>query len=168
MSPTNAKTTTFGAQDGQYRVSYLNKRAFGGDVSVIGERLTSAAAIVPGGYIVEMRIALGTTVEQGSTVGLELQVNDATGGKRTAVRTWADPSGLSYQDTSNWGVAVVKGDVTPKPLTNLIPPVVSGTGRVGSTLSATGGTWSEPDVTIGYQWLRDGLAIDGATGSTYR
>lgn len=47
-------------------------------------------------------------------------------------------------------------------------PTVSGTAKVGRTLTATPGTWDPADVTTAYQWLRDGQPIDGATGATYR
>lgn len=46
-------------------------------------------------------------------------------------------------------------------------PSVAGTPTVGSTLSATAGTWSPSDVTLKYQWLRDGVIITGATKTSY-
>ena len=51
-------------------------------------------------------------------------------------------------------------------LSNLAPPVVSGTARIGGTLSATGGSWSLAGVTLAYQWLQDGVPLLGATGTT--
>lgn len=51
---------------------------------------------------------------------------------------------------------------------NTTPPVIAGTGAVGSTLTCTPGTWSgAPAPTKSYQWLRDGTVISGATGLTY-
>ncbi|WP_160158508.1 excalibur calcium-binding domain-containing protein [Cellulomonas sp. SLBN-39] len=47
-------------------------------------------------------------------------------------------------------------------------PTVSGTARVGSTLTATAGSWKPAPVTLAYQWRRDGAAIPGATARTYR
>jgi hypothetical protein len=44
---------------------------------------------------------------------------------------------------------------------------ITGTAQVGSTLTATAGTRSPSDASLTYQWLRDGTAISGATGSTY-
>src|SRR5690625_3973711 len=35
---------------------------------------------------------------------MDFQVNDATGGERTAIRNWADPSNAGYQSTARWGV----------------------------------------------------------------
>ena len=46
-------------------------------------------------------------------------------------------------------------------------PSVTGAPTVGSTLSATAGTWSPSDVTLKYQWLRDGVIITGATRTSY-
>ncbi|MEN3306156.1 MAG: endo,4-beta-xylanase, partial [Micromonosporaceae bacterium] len=40
----------------------------------------------------------------GTLVGLDLAVNDATAGTRTAQTTWNDPTALAYLDTSRWGV----------------------------------------------------------------
>ena len=52
---------------------------------------------------------------------------------------------------------------------DVTPPAITGTVDVGQTLTVTPGTWSNPDVTLGYQWQRcDGTgancaAIAGAT-----
>ncbi|MDM7855854.1 Ig-like domain-containing protein [Cellulomonas alba] len=45
-------------------------------------------------------------------------------------------------------------------------PTVSGTAKVGSTLTTTAGTWDQDGV-ASYQWLRNGAVITGATASTY-
>lgn len=46
-------------------------------------------------------------------------------------------------------------------------PVISGTSRVGKTLTAKPGTWSPSTVTLAYRWKRDGAGILGATAPTY-
>ncbi|MEF2551983.1 hypothetical protein VQ042_11530 [Aurantimonas sp. A2-1-M11] len=52
--------------------------------------------------------------------------------------------------------------------TNSALPVISGTTAEGQTLTSTTGTWSGyPTPTYAYQWKRDGVAISGATASTY-
>jgi len=51
---------------------------------------------------------------------------------------------------------------------NLVRPTISGTAAVGSTLTAARGTWYPTQgVAFSHQWLRDGVAIDGATAATY-
>lgn len=53
------------------------------------------------------------------------------------------------------------------------PPTVTGTAQQGQTLTATPGTWTAPDVTVGYQWQRCDAAgancvdVPGTTTSTY-
>lgn len=50
---------------------------------------------------------------------------------------------------------------------NLVAPTVSGSTTVGSTLSTTNGSWTGNPTSYGYQWLRAGSPIGGATSSTY-
>ena len=48
-------------------------------------------------------------------------------------------------------------------------PRVTGAATVGSTLAASPATWNLPDTEAPtYQWLRDGVAIRGATAQSYR
>jgi Leucine-rich repeat (LRR) protein len=46
-------------------------------------------------------------------------------------------------------------------------PTITGTGQVGQTLTANPGIWT-PTPTVSYQWLRDGVQISQATGSSYQ
>ncbi|MET0820638.1 MAG: putative Ig domain-containing protein [Aeromicrobium sp.] len=46
-------------------------------------------------------------------------------------------------------------------------PTVTGTLAPGATLTADSGTWSPTPDSFTYQWLRDGVAIGGATTKTY-
>ncbi|MET0819329.1 MAG: CHAP domain-containing protein [Aeromicrobium sp.] len=57
--------------------------------------------------------------------------------------------------------------VAPGILTAARRPVVSGSAKIGQRLSATSGTWSRSDVTLGYQWFSGANSIAGATASTY-
>ncbi len=54
------------------------------------------------------------------------------------------------------------------PITNNTPPSITGTPTMGQTLTALPGTWSQPDATFAYQWLRAASEIPGATSSTYQ
>ncbi len=104
VDPDNGKTPGYDDDDAQYRVSFTNRQTIDGGFVVRGD-LTSATTVVPGGYVVEARIGLDTiSPSSGSLLGFDLQVNDATGGRRTAATTWHDPTGLSYVNTSRWGV----------------------------------------------------------------
>jgi hypothetical protein len=67
------------------------------------------------------------------------------------------------------------GNVTSAPVTGVLgdaptaaAPAVTGSPQVDQTLSVAAPAWSVPGVATTYQWQRDGGAIPGATGSTYR
>ena len=51
---------------------------------------------------------------------------------------------------------------------NTVLPAITGTAYFGNTLTASTGTWSgSATITYSYQWKRAGVAISGATASTY-
>jgi len=59
--------------------------------------------------------------------------------------------------------------VVPNPyVTNTARPTISGTVRYGSTVTAQKGTWGNGATSFAYVWKRDGSAITGATGMTYK
>lgn len=54
------------------------------------------------------------------------------------------------------------------PVTNTAQPTLTGTGRVGATLTTGNGTWTgEPD-TFSYQWRSGGADVPGATAKTFK
>lgn len=52
-------------------------------------------------------------------------------------------------------------------LRNTSAPAISGSARVGQTLTASPGSWSPSPATYTYQWLVNGKPVSGATGATY-
>ncbi|MFI8525222.1 hypothetical protein ACIGB8_12295 [Promicromonospora sukumoe] len=58
--------------------------------------------------------------------------------------------------------------VVAKPFARTVAPTISGTVRVGKTLTANRGTWSPAPTSVGYRWLANGKVIAGATGRTYK
>ncbi|MFT3889484.1 MAG: CHAP domain-containing protein [Arachnia sp.] len=59
------------------------------------------------------------------------------------------------------------GKVAPGLLSTTPTPTISGTLRVGEKLTAKAGTWKPSGVKLAYVWLRNGVAIEGATSSSY-
>ena len=101
-------------------------------------------------------------------------VQSATG--RVTIATTAALAGatVTVTATNSGGSAATsfKATVTAQPA-NVLPflltvPLLSGSAKIGSTLTAGTGTWGGyPAPTAPRQWLRDGVAISGATGASY-
>ncbi|MGI5282570.1 endo-1,4-beta-xylanase [Nonomuraea polychroma] len=107
VDPGNGKTKGYTDDDGQYRVSFSGHVTVGGtfDAAGVKDNVTAVAKTVPGGYVVEAAIKLPTiTLAEGTLLGFDVQVNDATGTAHTGAVTWNDATGRSYLDTSHWGV----------------------------------------------------------------
>ncbi|MGP3910125.1 endo-1,4-beta-xylanase [Nonomuraea sp. 10N515B] len=112
VDPGNGKTKGYTDDDGQYRVSFTGRVTVGGtfDAAGVKDNVTAVAKTVPGGYVVEAAIKLPTiTLAEGTLLGFDVQVNDATGAARTGAVTWNDATGRTYLDTSHWGVLRLAG-----------------------------------------------------------
>jgi endo-1,4-beta-xylanase len=159
----NAKNGSYRYDDTQIRINADGVVSFGtGDEAFQANRVQSAAERVEGGYVVEAAISLLEYGGLGTVHGLDVQVNDASGGARTAIRNWADPTGAGYQSTARWGVAtLVEGTAIEQPA---FTPVVTGTAVVGKTLTVSG---LPSGTSLSFQWLRNGSPIAGADDPTY-
>lgn len=68
---------------------------------------------------------------------------------------------------SDLGAPFVVEGLTSPPVNDALP-AITGTPRVGQSLSGSTGTWTgSPAPTYARQWLRNGTAISGATGASY-
>ena len=56
----------------------------------------------------------------------------------------------------------------PKVFATTPVPTIIGTAKAGSTLTVHRGTWSPTATTYTYRWYRNGVAISGATHTTYK
>ncbi len=113
----NYRNGPYRYDDTQTRINAENAVSFGtGDETFQRNRLASATTLTDTGYRVEASISLLESGGAGTFHGLDFQVNDGTDGARTSVRTWADPTGISYQSTARWGVGqLVEAPFVPDP-----------------------------------------------------
>ena len=95
--------------DAQYRVSCEGKLSGAGE-GYKEKNLKAAVKRIDGGYLVEMSVRLFFAKREGGTkMGLELQLNDDPGtGSRGGVSKWNHAENDSYQDTSNFGIVLLK------------------------------------------------------------
>ena len=89
-------------------------------------------------------------------------VTPADLGSVLSLRVTGSKSGWSDTVVASNGIQAIAG---PAPVAT-VAPGITGTPTVGSTVSATSGSWTQPS-TYGYQWRRNGAAIAGATGASY-
>jgi hypothetical protein len=83
-------------------------------------------------------------------------------GDQLTVRVFGSRTGYPTTNVTSVPSVVVK------PFTRTSRPTITGTLRVGQTLTANRGTWSPTPTSVSYQWRAEGRAIAGATGRTYR
>jgi hypothetical protein len=84
-------------------------------------------------------------------------------GAALTVRVIASKTGYTTVGKSSAATAEVAKDSLAGPA-----PRITGTAKVGYTLTANPGTWSPSPVTLRYQWYRAGIAIVGATAASYK
>ncbi|UOR01471.1 S-layer homology domain-containing protein [Leucobacter allii] len=102
----------------------------------------------------------GSAISGATSVGYTAVPADA--GKTLSVRVTGTKTGYAtVTKTSAATAAVAAGTLTAA------TPTISGTARPGETLTASPGTWGPAPVSLSYQWLRNGVAIDGATAASY-
>ena len=137
VDPGNYKNGSYRYDDTQIRISAANAVSFGtGDEAFQQNRVVSATRLTETGYVVEASISLLEDGGLGSFQGVDFQVNDASGGARTSIHNWADPTGAGYQSTARWGVVQLVGaDVVPEE-PGAGPTIVLSAGQVraGGTL----------------------------------
>ncbi|MCL2652240.1 MAG: S-layer homology domain-containing protein, partial [Propionibacteriaceae bacterium] len=101
----------------------------------------------------------GTAI--GGATGTTYIVAAADLGTSITVSVTGTRAGYSPVTKTSSPVAISAAPFVTSPI-----PTISGNTTVGSTLTATPGTWN-PSATFTYQWYRGGAAIVGATAVTY-
>ena len=150
-----------------------------------GERRVTLVDPAPGSYLVvadlsgaaeDMTFDLTAAVVPGSGRSLTVTPESLTVTAGEEV-----PYTLAWQglrpDTEYLGV-VRYGDSTARTLVRITagpgapvaetPPAVIGRAEIGRQLTVTPGVWQPGDVSLSYQWLRDGEPIAGAVTSGYQ
>lgn len=102
----NKRCGIYEGDDSQFRINFKNEKSSDhGDLT----NLYTAAKTVAGGYVIEGRVALSQTPANGKVMGMEGQINDATGNKRIATLNIFDTTGTAYQDTKKFGQMLLTG-----------------------------------------------------------
>lgn len=134
-----------------------------GGVAKVGKSLTATpgtwtASGLTYGY---QWLRAGSPIQGATSASYTAVVADL--GKALTVRVTTSGAGLPAGTATSAPVTIGVGDA-PEALST---PVITGTPRPGKELEVSPGTWSLEDLEFGYQWLRDGTPVAGATGPTY-
>lgn len=103
-----------------------------------------------------------------SVSGAGVRIDSATGVVTISTATLLTRERITVTATNSGGSATGDFFLTVRPSLPVVQtaPALSGTGRIGAPVGVSPGVWSgAPGFT--YQWLRGGVAIAGATGTSY-
>lgn len=158
----NGKTASYGEDDKQYRINYNNEQSFNGK-KCLAENVKSATKTIDGGYVVEAAFKW-TDIKpaNGTKIGLELQINDAKGGKRIGTLSWYDETGMGWSGSNVYGTVELTGKTgsngggsSVNPGTSDTKPDVKPDGKQDTTvetsrveITVSGGKKAEASVTI--------------------
>ncbi len=130
--------------------------------AVVGGTLTAAAGVwKPATESFAYRwLRNGTPIDGATAAAYTVVTGD--GGATLSVRVTGARAGYASTAVTSAGATVPLLTLSQTPV-----PTISGTAKLGATLTAVPGTWAPGTVTLAYQWLRDGAAIAGATAMTH-
>lgn len=135
--------------------------SFSGEVKV-GGTLTSAPATFSGTPTEVSYEWFADQVPIAGATGSSWTLTDNEVGRTISVRATAMTDVSDVVMTMSAPSAPVPG------LVNRTLPWITGTPQLGKTLSGFSGRWQPNNANLAFQWLRNGVAIAGATGETYQ
>lgn len=139
----NGKTASYGEDDKQYRINYTNEQSFNGK-KCLAENVKSATKTIDGGYVVEAAFKW-TDIKpaNGTKIGLELQINDAKGGKRIGTLSWYDETGMGWSGSNVYGTVELTGKTGSNGGSSSVNP---GTSDTKPDVKPNGKQDTKPDV----------------------
>lgn len=129
----------------------------------VGERLSARIGTWSvSGVVYRLQWLRNSVPVAGATAATYLQT-PADRGAAISVRVTVSHTGYAPTTATSKATAPVAAGL----ITNVTPPGVAGTAKVGQRLTATVGTWTPGGLSYRYKWYRSGVLIAGATTSTY-
>lgn len=148
----NGKTVSYGEDDKQYRINYLNEQSFNGK-KCNAENVSSVTKQITGGYVVEAAFKwTDITPENGTKIGLEFQINDANDGKRTGTLSWYDETGMGWSGSNVYGTV------------ELVNKTSGNGGSISGGSSGSGGSVVQPETKpdAGNETMPDGSKVENS------
>lgn len=127
----------------------------------VGQTLRASAGSWGSGVTIRYQWRIDGKPVSGATRST-FKVRASDHGKRVTVTVTASRAGFTTASTTS-----AKTGAVAKPFSRTSAPTISGTVRVGSTLTARPNAWA-PSPSFSYQWYANGKPISGATRSTFK
>ena len=145
--------------------------------TISGDSVPGSTLIADAGTWTDSSATFTFTWQRCDTSGVCAAIDGATRARYTLTSDDAGAyvrvrvTATSATSTAN-AISAAVGPVGPAAPVAIAAPVISGDSVVGSTLTASSGTWSDPAAALSYSWRRCDDAgnctpIDGATGTAY-
>ena len=131
---------------------------------------TSPGAQVEGGSAIPVAVVTGRAVTGNKATRVVVVTNPDHIEGGPAIPVVAAPAGDPVEGGPAMRVYVVAGSLggaAVAPPVNTVAPSISGTAVSGQTLTGNHGTYTGTVTSYAYRWLRNGVAIVGATNQTY-
>lgn len=172
--------------DGKHELSYRAKDAAGNStgerkvpVWIDGTAPTTQLALTPGTGVAGSDRATLSLTAQDNLSGVATTTYRLDGGAWTVLADEAPVVEGYGRHTVEFFTTDVAGNAEPlrsavvdladvDTIAAVVAPQVSGAAVLGSTLTATPGSWNTKGLDLAVQWLRDGQAISGATTGSYQ
>jgi len=154
-------------QDGDALVA-LGGTGGAGDWAFFDDFSLTKAVVDVDTSAVEALLDEAAAIERELYTDYTLAALDAAVAGATTVLSADHPSQSKVTAATNALQGALDGlDLIDVEFTTAPTPTISGSAKVGSTLTAKAGTWV-PAASVSYQWRRDGADIAGATKATYK
>ena len=137
----------------------LSSLLFSNSAPLTGTAVVSAGDVELGRAVIDPAIV--DTTDEGGRASVAITIPAGTPAGTLVLTVTVPGTGTSF-------TVPIEITVTATPIENVTAPEISGTSKIGRTLTTTAGTWSVENPTFAYQWNRNGTAIDGAMTERYR
>ncbi|MCU1425275.1 MAG: ExeM/NucH family extracellular endonuclease, partial [Microbacteriaceae bacterium] len=154
-----APASADGYAPGEQVTLTLSSLLFSNDGPRAGSVVVSAGGVELGTAPIDPAIV--DTTDESGRASVTITIPDATAAGTLVLTVTVPQTGTAID-------VPLQVAVSAQPIEAVTAPTITGTPRVGSTLTTTGGTWSVVNPTLAFQWNRNGEPIDGATNSSYR